>query len=160
MTPNGDWWIPILPLSARQPEITTVSYVKIMQFDPQNRPSFHFPPTRGPFGERSASQKRTLAFYSTPILAYFGNQDAYRAHLKKLCKSAAFFALFRLPGPLSRELLRRRNGCAGSYVFRARFDPSKNSPSFPSDMQGSVRVPTREKISRPIRPIQTLFFTT
>ena len=36
--------------------------------------------------------------------------------LKKLCKSAAFFALFCLTGPLSREILRRRIQYAGPCV--------------------------------------------
>jgi hypothetical protein len=116
---------------------------------PPKQAFISFPPYRNPSEERSASQKRTLAFYSATILAYFGNQAAYRAHLKKLCKSAAFFALFCQSGPLSREVLRRRTQCAGSCVPMPGSHPPKNCLLMTSTCQR----PYEEEIGRPIGPI-------
>ena len=116
---------------------------------PPKQPFISFPTYQSPSEERSASQKRTLAFYSATILAYFGNQAAYRAHLKKLCKSAAFFALFRSPASPYRKVLRRRTQYAGPCVPMPGSPPPKNRLLMTSTYQR----PYEEEIGRPIGPI-------
>ena len=95
---------------------------------PPKPPFFSFPAYQSPYERRSASQKRTLGFYSATILVYFGNRAAYGADPKKVCKSAAFLAHFYLPAPGSRETLRRRNRSAGSQVPGLGSTPPKNLP--------------------------------
>jgi len=97
---------------------------------PPKQAFISFPPYWNPSEERSASQKRTLAFYSATILPYFGNQAAYRAHLKKLCKSAAFFALFLSPASPFRKVLRRRTEYAGPCVPMPGSHPPKKQPPY------------------------------
>jgi len=105
------------------------------EIKPLKQVFFSFPTYQSPSERRSASQKRTLGFYSAKNLVYFGNRAAYRAHLKKVCKSAAFFAHFCLPAPGSRELLRRRNRYAGSQVPGPGSTPPKTVPLFNSVCQ-------------------------
>jgi len=115
----------------------------VRQCLPNSRPPkqvfFSFPTYQSPYERRSASQKRTLGFYSASIFAYFGNRAAYRAYLKKVCKSAAFFAHFCLSVPGSRELLRRRNGSVGSQVQGPGSTPPKTAQLFITSVQEPVR---------------------
>ena len=102
-------------------------------------------PYQSPYEQRSASQKRTLTFYSATILAYFGNPAAYRVHLKKLCKSAAFFALFRSPAIPLPESSPSENRMCRTVCPPARIVPPKTGLFFISTYQR----PYEEEIGRP-----------
>ena len=111
---------------------------------PPKQAFFSFPPYQSPSGKRSVSQKRTLAFYIATILAYFGNPTEYRAHLKKLCKSAAFLALFRSPASPFPEIFPSENSVSGPYVPLPIHSPKNSLLSI-----FTCQRPYEEEIGRP-----------
>ena len=71
---------------------TSVSDVRGLRSGPQNRGSFPFDRATYPDPLSFASQKRTLAFYSSMENAPFGVNRKQNGFLEKVCKSVLFFA--------------------------------------------------------------------
>ena len=74
---------------------TSVADERVIRSEPQNSGSFSLDRATYPAPLSFASQKRTLAFYSSMENAPFGLNTDEIAYFKKVCKSVRFFAQVR-----------------------------------------------------------------